>query len=99
MAAAKYVIPKILPKAGGRTGSEIEQRKGATGMGKAMVRAEPELNRRGTGPMHPEPDALGLAGNGNWLPIKIGSGLIQWARGLAGLGVNRHTPGRRDEFP
>ena len=28
-----------------------------------------------------------------------GSGLIQWARGLAGLGVNRHTPGRRDEFP
>jgi hypothetical protein len=29
------------------------QRKRATGMGKAMVRADPALNRRGTGPIAP----------------------------------------------
>ena len=99
MTTAEYVIAKILPQTGGRTGSEIEQREGATGMGKAMVRADCELNRRGTGPIHPEPSALGLAGNGNCLPIKIGSRLIRRARGLAGLGIIRHTPGRRDELP
>ena len=65
----------------------IEQWKGTLGMGEPVVRVNPELNRRCRRAMHPEPGALGLAGDTR-PPVPLFPAPRTWAGGCGqgGLG-------------